>query len=831
MNRQAKAISVILVFMLVAGFVLHGHTVDITNVVANPSPGTITVGNTGCIFFDVTIYYTASGFDSDDRMCFAVEFCKDDGDCGDFNDCIEVTGPSGSGSVSGRCDTGGPSFKNYCGSAYLKITVQFYLSDYDPPYNGDTYIVSGYTIDCGCSYSISPSSQVFSSSGGSGAVTVSTSSGCTWEATKDSSWITITSGSSGTGNGTVSYLVSANPGAERTGRITVSGQVHTITQEGINPSLCKSTTSLNFGSSSTSKTFYVWNCDGGTLSYDISDNKGWIRVSPSSGSSAGEHDPIIVTVDRSGLSPGSYSGTVTINSNGGSQTVQVAMDVPAPTPTPHLSRSPSSLDFETSSTSKTFTVWNSGGGTLNYTINDSKNWISVSPTSGSSTGEHDTITVSVNRSGLSEGHYTGTVTINSNGGSQTVQIAMDVPAPTPHLSCSPSSIDFGLSSISATFSIWNSGGGILKYNITTNVDWISVSSSSGTICRTTHRITILIDRSQLLSGEHTGVIKVSSNGGDAMVPVIVQVPCPVLTVSTARLEFGDSAREMSFEVSNSGGGMITFDVRTLNQDGVRVSPKAGTIKGQGQITIHVEIVREALRPDKYERLLIIDPRRTETSYDCDLPLKKVDLSYEIEESSGKIWENGLYQCLGEVAAGKSTYAFIMAGDTGPDVPWTGWLMGTPSVATAGIIRDALDRLQAYPAYNIRYVEFFDATGKSEADFLLAARRVISKVGLGDVLLFYYAGHSDYSGILPGYDSEYNTYSRLFSLFSTLGNEYFIIDGCSSGGALVQAPVSNKTVTVIPTARIGEDVSAGTGPFLKGSSFANEFYQRCNELVQ
>jgi subtilisin-like proprotein convertase family protein len=46
-------------------------------------------------------------------------------------------------------------------------------------------------------------------------------------------WITITSGASGSGNGTVGYNVAANPGANsRVGTITVGGQVHTVSQAG-----------------------------------------------------------------------------------------------------------------------------------------------------------------------------------------------------------------------------------------------------------------------------------------------------------------------------------------------------------------------------------------------------------------------------------------------------------------------------------------------------------------------------------------------------------------------------------------------------------------------
>jgi len=192
------------------------------------------------------------------------------------------------------------------------------------------------------------------------------------------------------------------------------------------PVLCRDPSSLDFGTTSTNKTFEVWNCGGGTLSYSVSDNQAWISVSPTSGSSTGEHDTITVTVNRSGLSPGHYTGTVTIDPNYGSnQTVSVAMDVPQPDPA--LCRDPSSLDFGTTSTNKTFEVWNCGGGTLSYSISDNQAWISVSPTSGSSSGEHDTITVTVNRSGLSPGHYTGTVAIDPNYGSnQYVTVEMDV---------------------------------------------------------------------------------------------------------------------------------------------------------------------------------------------------------------------------------------------------------------------------------------------------------------------------------------------------------------------------------------------------------------------
>lgn len=82
-----------------------------------------------------------------------------------------------------------------------------------------------------CSFTVSPSSQSFGASAGSGSVAVTTQAGCSWTAVSSASWLTITSGSSGSGNGTVGFSVAANPGtSQRQATITVQGQVFTVTQ-------------------------------------------------------------------------------------------------------------------------------------------------------------------------------------------------------------------------------------------------------------------------------------------------------------------------------------------------------------------------------------------------------------------------------------------------------------------------------------------------------------------------------------------------------------------------------------------------------------------------
>jgi VCBS repeat protein/all-beta uncharacterized protein/S-layer family protein/BACON domain-containing protein len=96
----------------------------------------------------------------------------------------------------------------------------------------------------GCSYSILPASASFPPNGGAGSVGVTAGTGCNWTAVSQDSFITITSGIDGTGNGTVNYQIAANTsGSTRLGTMTIAGQTFSLTQDGASP--C--TFSLNSG--------------------------------------------------------------------------------------------------------------------------------------------------------------------------------------------------------------------------------------------------------------------------------------------------------------------------------------------------------------------------------------------------------------------------------------------------------------------------------------------------------------------------------------------------------------------------------------------------------
>ena len=82
-----------------------------------------------------------------------------------------------------------------------------------------------------CTYSISPSSQQFNASGGTESVGVIAADDCSWTAKSNANWIVITSGSSGNGNGSVTYTVAASTGdSQRTGTMSIAGRTFNVTQ-------------------------------------------------------------------------------------------------------------------------------------------------------------------------------------------------------------------------------------------------------------------------------------------------------------------------------------------------------------------------------------------------------------------------------------------------------------------------------------------------------------------------------------------------------------------------------------------------------------------------
>ncbi|MBF8277623.1 MAG: hypothetical protein HW390_2696 [Candidatus Brocadiaceae bacterium] len=169
--------------------------------------------------------------------------------------------------------TNAKNFPTTSGAYDTSFTDNGYLSVFISKLDGDL------SSDISCTYSISPDSQTFSCNGGDGSVEVTASSGsCSWTAVSSAYWLTITSGSSGTGNGTVAYEVLANTGSSpRTGTMTIAGRTFTVTQDGFSCSYTLSPTSQTFSAGGGAGTVGVTSSSG-SCGWTAVSNTAWVTI-------------------------------------------------------------------------------------------------------------------------------------------------------------------------------------------------------------------------------------------------------------------------------------------------------------------------------------------------------------------------------------------------------------------------------------------------------------------------------------------------------------------------------------------------------------------------
>jgi uncharacterized protein (TIGR03437 family) len=242
-----------------------------------------------------------------------------------------------------------------------------------------------------------------------------------------------------------------------------------------------------------------------TASETTNSGSNWLSISPT-GNSVDPYDSMLlaVTADPTHLVPGTYSGTVTISVTG-EQPIAISVLVVVAGTQPSLLLPQSGLRFQavaggTSTSPQTIVVLNGGVGTLDFTASASTlaggNWLSVSPSSGSSSASGpSSVTVSVNPGGLQPGNYYGKVVFSASGAANSPQFASVVlnvvsPANSPGVFVGPTGLIFvgsagGDDPAAQTVTITNPSPNALSYLVTPfsngAANWLTASPGSGSV--------------------------------------------------------------------------------------------------------------------------------------------------------------------------------------------------------------------------------------------------------------------------------------------------------------------------------------------------------------
>jgi hypothetical protein len=247
------------------------------------------------------------------------------------------------------------------------------------------------TVASQCSYTLNPAGAQQSPAAASYTVSVTAPAGCSWTASSNASWISITKGGSGTASGQLTYSLTANTGAARTGTLTIAGATFQVLQEAPSSNFSLSPASASVGSSGGNLTVAL-TAPTSNSTWTAMSNVNWITIPPASASGSGS-----ATVSYSvAANTGTASRTGTLSIAGLTFTVTQAG-----------SGCYDALTLQ-SATTTGFTLFVAAPAGCSWTAVSNVSWITI--TSGSSGDGNGTVGVTV-AANSSDSSRSGTLTV------------------------------------------------------------------------------------------------------------------------------------------------------------------------------------------------------------------------------------------------------------------------------------------------------------------------------------------------------------------------------------------------------------------------------------
>jgi len=372
--------------------------------------------------------------------------------------------------------------------------------------------------------------------------------------------------------------------------------------------------------------------DSGAIGYTVSatttTGQTWLNISTNNGVAPGNFVVSVNTVPGgTALTPGPYSGTVTVTPNGSAgppQTIPVSMVI---SNTALLLVSPGALTFSvpagaTSSSFQNVAVTSTDGTPISFSVSSTtgslSNWLLVSSNSGTTATN---LSVSANPNGLGVGTYTGTVTITATAPAtvtntpQTVAVTLKI-VPTAAIVVSTNSLSFtqplngptpGSQNVTVTSSALP-----ITFSATTTVNqgsnWLSVNPSTG--ISTPATLSVSVNGAGLQPGLYTGQIVLSSPGAASSQAINVSLTvsnAPTITISPASLspvtyQIGSAnPPAQTISVSIAGGGAAAFNATASTSSGgnwLSVSPTSGATPQN--ITVNINPAGLAANTTSYQ---------------------------------------------------------------------------------------------------------------------------------------------------------------------------------------------------------------------------------------
>lgn len=378
-----------------------------------------------------------------------------------------------------------------------------------------------------------------------------------------------------------------------TKRITVtagqnaSGDM-TLTPVSENMKIELSVSSLNFGKTNSSLSFDIKNIGNTKINWNISgiDKVDWLELSPATGTlEPDKSNAVKVTLLREKLVKNEET-TLLVNADKESLALKITAEVM--TSSTKIELDTKTLNFGTEHSSLTFNIQNIGNvDYVDWTISGvDKEWITVSPLSGSTAKEKKSaVKVDLDRSKFT-GHVSTIILVNADGETLPVTITADE-AQQRRLEVTPGALAIGTSEGSSFTMISRNGPTAYQLQVKDNASWLKLSKTSGTVpeynasnSATIETIQVTIDRTGLSAGDYsstlvvhsdledmeipvTMTVKSGSGGGDTTIGTVISCDAD-LEVTLLSCKMSSTTATVSYKIKNTGKTERSFSIYSPN---------------------------------------------------------------------------------------------------------------------------------------------------------------------------------------------------------------------------------------------------------------------------
>jgi uncharacterized protein (TIGR03437 family) len=355
---------------------------------------------------------------------------------------------------------------------------------------------------------------------------------------------------------------------------------------------------------------------------DLNGGTNWLVVTPANGNTPGA---VLVSVDPTNLSAGTYTGNVAITSQstGTVQKVPVSLTVSS---SALLSASPSWVTFAwqsgtTAPSAQSIQVGSTGGAAAaqNFTVSvsngtSSVNWLSANPSSGTTPA---TVTFNVTPTTLGVGTYYGSVTITGQGSGNVITIPVSITVnPFALITGSPTVLTFnaplnGAAPAAQSITIGSTSSAIPFTATASSLPsaWLTLDKTTGSTSDNTRTVNVSVATTGLPQGTYYGQVTVSAFGvanSPLVIPVVLTVAnTATIVVDQPQLNFtqfqgsttGPAAKTLA--VTSSGSALTVAVAATTATGGswLTATPSSGTTP----MSVSVSVVNAgSLRPDTYQ---------------------------------------------------------------------------------------------------------------------------------------------------------------------------------------------------------------------------------------